>query len=578
MTTFETGAIIGGRYRLDSIIGYGGMTTVYRAFDLRLNRFVALKVLHHYLADSPEFVQRFRRESEVLTKLRHPGIVQIYEVGEADGQLYMALEYVDGGSLADKIRSGPLPIDAAVEIVRQIGSALAYVHKHGIVHRDLKPSNILFARDGRVLLSDLGSGIRPGESPLTQTGTIVGTPVYMSPEQAQGGRLDARSDIFSLGVVLYQLVTGQMPFAANRPRETLLSIVHDPPPPVHKFRPDVSSYLEAVILRALAKDPAERFQTTDEFVAALANLSARPVATAHTRVQMTRPSAKAMPQPMSRRNLNAIGIAAGFVLFGVLLALFMVRVNYQAAPARTPIASATPDATPSRTPFPTSFPLPPTPPPAIGGQPYPALACYALIGLIILLIVMVALTRRFGRTAHEVTQETLAAPFPPSTPAAEVQALDDARLPTSETLPLDPQAERTRVVMRRAPEVAAFLLVLNGPRRGERLLLSRNETSIGRDPARNDICIQDPMLSREHALIRLEGDRFWIYDLGSSNGTFVNGQQALEEELHDRDEIRVGDTHLIFMNIATDISPDARKRLHEFEAMWGELVEAAHHE
>lgn len=582
MTDFKPGATIGGRYRIETLIGHGGLTTVYRALDIRHNRFVALKFLHSYFADDPEFKRRFRSEAKLQARLRHPGIVQVYDVGEVDGQLYMALEYIEGGNLADWIViRGPMPVDVAVQVVVQVGNALAYIHKQGLIHRDVKPSNILMANDGRIHLSDLGIAMQPGSS-MTQTGTIVGTPAYMSPEHAQGKRLDARSDIFSLGLVLYQLLTGRAPFETDSTLAVLYSVIHESPPPLRQFRPDIPPYLEGVVLKAIAKDPAKRFQTADEFVVALQRVSERRPTDAMPTMLSPAPRKRSAAAPR-----RAVVVLAALVFGIVLAALLWPALLSPQVPLSTPIAGfLTPLPTPSRTPFPTSFPLPPTPPPA-GVQGGPSIAYIVLIALIVLSVVVFALLYKPDQLRHEAVPEVFASPamaspstpaYTPSVPKVAPTSDETHSSITSETYPLDADIAQKTMIMRRAPEVAAFLLVLNGPQRGQQLTIARQEVSIGRGSGQNDICIDDPLLSREHARIRLESNRFVIYDLASTNGTFVNGQLILRETLRDRDEIRVGNTNMIFVNIAADVSQDAKQRLREFDSTWNDLTKAARYE
>jgi hypothetical protein len=260
------------RYRILEILGQGGMGTVYKALDTRLQRLVALKVLQ--FAPDAESKQRFLTEAEALARLSHPNIPQVYDFGDADGLLYLAVEYVEGRSLRQIMPEGkplnPDYPDYAAEIIRHVGTALSYAHQRGVIHRDVKPSNILIS-NGRVLLTDFGLAIAPGASTLTAGGTIAGTPAYMSPEQAMGKPVDARSDIFSLGVVFYELLAGRKPFCGDSPAETLRQIVEqEPGPPKLRHSSGRSNSLVNIVLKSLAKAPEQRYQTADEFVSALA--------------------------------------------------------------------------------------------------------------------------------------------------------------------------------------------------------------------------------------------------------------------------------------------------------------------
>lgn len=259
-----------GPYEIRDKLGQGGMATVYRAYQASLNRYVAIKVLPPTLAQDAQFVARFRQEALAAGGLSHPNILRIYDADTFEGRHYIVMDYVPGGTLADRLRAEPLPPDVAAEIAAQIADALDHAHRRGIVHRDLKPSNILLDEEGRPLLADFGIAQALSSGPrLTQTGTSVGTPEYMSPEQGQGLRVDGRSDIYSLGIVLYQMVTGRVPFQAHTPVATLYQVVHQPPPPPRQLNPRIPAYLESVIMRALAKNPDQRFQSAREMAAAL---------------------------------------------------------------------------------------------------------------------------------------------------------------------------------------------------------------------------------------------------------------------------------------------------------------------
>jgi eukaryotic-like serine/threonine-protein kinase len=262
--------VIDGRYRVLRRLGSGGMADVYAAEDRQLGRRVALKVLHRRFAEDEQFVERFRREASSAAGLQHPNIVAIFDRGEWDGTYYIAMELVEGRTLKEIVRDkGPAPPEAAVDITLQILRAARYAHKHGLIHRDIKPHNVLIDHDGRVRVTDFGIA-RAGTSDITETGSVMGTAQYLSPEQAQGRPVDARSDLYSIGIVLYELLTGQVPFDAESPVTVALMQVSEPPVPPHQLNPEIPAHVEAVVLRALEKEPGRRFQTADEFIAGLA--------------------------------------------------------------------------------------------------------------------------------------------------------------------------------------------------------------------------------------------------------------------------------------------------------------------
>jgi eukaryotic-like serine/threonine-protein kinase len=262
-----------GRYRIMRKLGAGGMADVYLAEDQELGRRVAIKILNGRHANDAQFIERFRREAKNAAALNHPNIVSIYDRGEAEDTYYIAMEFLDGRSLKELIVSrGAAPINVAIEYARQILSALRFAHRHGIVHRDIKPHNVLVDSEGRVKVTDFGIA-RAGTSQMTETGSIVGTAQYLSPEQARGGEVDPRSDLYSLGVVLYELLTGKTPFDGDTPVEIAMKHLSNAPKPPSKLRPDIPPELDMVVLRALAKDPDDRYQNADEMEADLERVS-----------------------------------------------------------------------------------------------------------------------------------------------------------------------------------------------------------------------------------------------------------------------------------------------------------------
>jgi serine/threonine-protein kinase len=270
----EAGQRIGDRYTLVGRLGGGGMADVWLADDEMLGRRVALKFLHERFAQDAQFVERFRREAQAAAGLQHPNVVGVYDRGETDGRHWIAMEYVEGASLKDLIARG-LTVGEAVEIVRQILIGTKFAHERGIIHRDLKPQNVLVDREGRARVVDFGIA-RAGSSQITQTGSVLGTAQYLSPEQAQGLATNETSDLYSIGIILYETLTGQVPFDAESPVAVALKQISEPPRRPSELNPQVPPALDAVVLRALAKDPANRFQSADEFIAALAAAEVDP--------------------------------------------------------------------------------------------------------------------------------------------------------------------------------------------------------------------------------------------------------------------------------------------------------------
>ena len=261
-----------GQYQIEQEVGRGGMATVYRARQQSMNRTVAVKVLPRNLLHDPTFYERFEREVDVIAHLEHPHILPIYDYGQAEGVPYIIMRFLGGGSLEQQIRRGLPDLNDLQKPMRQIAQALDYAHQQGIIHRDLKPGNIMLDEAGNAYLSDFGIARVLG-SDLTGS-MIIGTPAYMSPEQANGLAIDARSDIYALGIVMFELITGKEPYQAETPMAVLLKHINEPVPPIRSFREDVPEAVELVINKATAKDPDNRFSSAEKWQ----RLTSRPYA------------------------------------------------------------------------------------------------------------------------------------------------------------------------------------------------------------------------------------------------------------------------------------------------------------
>jgi beta-lactam-binding protein with PASTA domain/predicted Ser/Thr protein kinase len=323
--------VVDERYRVLNRIGSGGMADVYCVEDLQLGRRVALKLLYRRFAEDEEFVERFRREASSAAGLQHPNVVAVFDRGEFDGTYYIAMEFLEGRSLKQIVRQeGALEPDHAIDLVAQILKAARFAHRRGIVHRDIKPHNVIVDDEGRAKVTDFGIA-RAGASDMTETGSIMGTAQYLSPEQAQGHPVDARSDLYSIGVVLYELLTGRVPFDAESAVTIALKQVSEEPVPPSHYNPAVSDQLEDVVMRALQKDPARRFADAEEFIVALEQARGIPPGTGeytriatHTGTYPGLPGAVADLERADRRNLRWLwwllallalaGIAAGAYL------------------------------------------------------------------------------------------------------------------------------------------------------------------------------------------------------------------------------------------------------------------------
>lgn len=259
-----------GPYRIVEQVGRGGMATVYKAHQAALARYVAIKVMPEFLASEEGFSERFQQEAQAVAKLRHPNILAVFDYGDFEGTAYIVNEFVDGGTLADQLGS-PLPMDYVTNSLMPIASALDYAHSRAILHRDIKPTNILMTMDGTPVLGDFGLAKmmeRSGPG-LTQSGMIVGTPEYMSPEQCSGDKIGPAADIYSLGVVAYQMLTGQLPFTAATPAAVINAQLHNALPPPSSINPDLSGDIENALLKGLAKNPADRYKNATTMMKAL---------------------------------------------------------------------------------------------------------------------------------------------------------------------------------------------------------------------------------------------------------------------------------------------------------------------
>ncbi len=286
-----------GPYQIVAPLGEGGMAAVFRAYQPGMERYVALKVLPRQLAEDPEFSARFQREARLLAQLQHPHILPVFDFGQAEGYSFIVMPFVPSGTLTDSMQGQPLPLPRVRQVISQVGDALNYAHGRGLVHRDVKPSNVLMDESGNCLLTDFGlARMVEGSVNLTATGTIMGTPAYMSPEQGAGQTIDSRSDIYSLGIILYEMATGRVPYKAETPIAVVFMHVSGPLPLPRSLNPALPEAVERVILKALAKNPDERYQTAEDMVEALK----RAIPEATTVKGKAEPRSTAKPQRAPR--------------------------------------------------------------------------------------------------------------------------------------------------------------------------------------------------------------------------------------------------------------------------------------
>ena len=274
----QPGDVIADRYELEELVGTGGMSSVFRAHDRQLDRRVAIKILHEHYAQDPEYLERFRREARAVARLSHPNIVTVIDRGDDGGRQFIVFEHVDGENLKELVlRSGRLPVGQALELALAIADGLSFAHQHGLVHRDVKPQNVLLSSEGEVKVTDFGiARSLHVDHGVTQTGTVLGTGEYLSPEQASGKQVSPATDVYSLGVVLWELLAGDVPFVGENFVAVALRHVNEPPPHLRERRTDVSPRLDAAVQRALAKDPAQRFPSMAAFAKELRACLAEP--------------------------------------------------------------------------------------------------------------------------------------------------------------------------------------------------------------------------------------------------------------------------------------------------------------
>jgi eukaryotic-like serine/threonine-protein kinase len=331
------GQKIAGRYEIRGLVGTGGMSSVYRARDTVLERDVALKVLHEHHSSDPQYVERFRREARAIARLNHPNIVTVIDRGEFEGRQFIVFEHVPGENLKEVVaREGALPVEQALALTHQIARGLAFAHEHGVVHRDVKPQNVLLDESGAPKVTDFGiaRSLDP-EHGLTPTGTLLGSSDYIAPEQASGERVDERSDQYSLGALLYELLTGDVPYPADSFMAAAMRHVQDPVPSVRQRRGGVPPRVDAIVARAMAKRPEDRFPSTTAMMSAIEAALADEVTASGSPEGATRALSRAdrrgpaqaarrpRPRPRRRRILPLL-VALGVVALGALVLALLV--------------------------------------------------------------------------------------------------------------------------------------------------------------------------------------------------------------------------------------------------------------
>lgn len=473
----ELNALIGkslGHFEIVERIGSGGMATVFKAHQPTLDRFVAVKVLPLQHAHSPVFVKRFVQEARSVAKLTHPNIVQIHDFGEQDGIMFIVMEYVDGGTLKDRLKQRALSVVETMDFVIQAAEGLNYAHRHNIIHRDVKPANMLVRKDGHLLLSDFGiAKILESTNNLTEVGTGIGTPQYMSPEQGTGQpTVDARSDIYSLGIVLFHCLTGRVPFVADSPLSITMKHLREPLPVEYLQRMSVPAAIEQVTVKMTAKAPADRYQSTDALIDALTAAVAAANLT--------------MPRPWRS------GIGSLVNVPGPKESLPQLPAN------RRPSNPGLPPEGPTR---PSAPDLP--------QQAMVTVSCFRC-----------GSANPSNRLFCTTCGYELA----------------------------DSKASVDRYTGPNGRPLLACLTIQGGPMGGRSFRFHQDVATIGRTNG-NELIIAGRTVSRWHARLWFDKGYWYVTDLESANGTFVNGmrlQPKQSMQLNDGDRINLGDEVVIF--------------------------------
>lgn len=420
-----------GAYQVTEQLGRGGMAAVYKAYHAPLNRYVAIKVLPEYFAHDPTFFDRFQQEAQAVARMRHPHIMQIFDFGRDGDLTYLVMEYVDGGTLQERLGK-PLPIADALHWARHVADALGYAHARGIVHRDVKPSNILLTKDGEAVLSDFGIAKMVERAvSLTKTGVGVGTPEYMAPEQGQGLAVDGRTDIYSLGVVLYEMMTGQVPYIAETPLAIVLKHMNEPLQAPRLLNPALPDVVQALVLTCLAKDPAGRYQAAADLIRAIDDISAAGLASSPQAMTMPEsPAVRRTPPPAQAAPPAAYAPTPPPPGYMQMPAGYPATPppGYTTSPAQAPgYGAATPPpgyaGYPPQYGYPGAYGQAPAPKAGLSGALKGGLIVLALVGFGALAVLAgFALRDRVAATATPTSAALAVAPSTAATSTAAVQA------------------------------------------------------------------------------------------------------------------------------------------------------------
>lgn len=367
-----------GPYQIIAPLGEGGMAAVYKAFQPGVERFVAMKILPRHLASDPQFVFRFQQEAKLLARLQHPHILPIHDFGEVDGYSYLVMPFIEGGTLVDLMKGEPLPLSTMRRIITQVGDALDYAHASGLIHRDVKPSNVLIDTRGNCLLTDFGIAKIIGNASLSTTNGATGTPAYMAPEQGLGRKIDGRSDQYALGVILYELATGRLPYNAETPMAVVIKHIYDPLPLPRSLNPALPPAVETIILKALAKDPEDRYDSVGDLVGALQ--AAIPDTGSLNPAILT--TGRISPIKHAFNSAHYLRLAlAGMTVLATALAFFLLATWNNVLGSAPATATSIPTSLPTQETIFTPVPASATPQPAPTATPPPASTSVPTLGL-----------------------------------------------------------------------------------------------------------------------------------------------------------------------------------------------------
>ena len=487
-----------GDYRLTRVLGEGGMGVVFEGYHERLEQQVAVKMLHPSLMMDRQAHSRFVREAQALARLNHPNIVRLLNFLNTDDGCFIVMEFVDGRTIEEVMAStGLVPAKQAAEYFVQVLAAVRYAHSLGIIHRDIKPPNICVLEGGQVKLLDFGTAKVLGAQALTQDRMTIGTLVYMSPEQVCGRPLDFRSDIYSLGVTIYEMVTGKLPHESDDEMDLIQQIVNAAAPPPSQHYPYVPKALEAIILRAIQKNPAKRFQSAEEFLLAIRDYMQGGSGKPGTLVREVGSGGRL-------QTLAWICVVAGVLLVAGGIVSMVLRMH------------------------------------VLGGIALGAGGAAAIVGLAL----------RFGRRGQDRPL-----PVPGGQPDFDQEVTMDGRSaqgqfaqaapppPTGQPAEVSGQVEAGVQADVHAEHTSPLLYVYEGPDKGRSWPLPRGAITIGRGP-HNTIVLSDSSVSTTHAQIGFDGQQYVFADLESRNGSYVNNHRVKSVVLHDRDVIVIGGSHM----------------------------------